>query len=324
LSQRVAIIGAGEIGITLAYLLSVLGCDVIVYNRYHNIDNKPSPAWLSKLGRIYDIGDAANSLRDGSTILTHDIDRLNGYDIFVVTSGTKRNGTEETRESLAAKNIAIIRGYADLVVNNIDKLWLVISNPVDIVTRYLLEIVGDIAGLSYEFVSKKILGVSYVDTMRFRNIIKELLVLRHGENFTSSKVDGYVIGEHGPSMVPLISTATVSGTPITDILPNDVEYIVNATIDRGNSIIKMTGKSSVFGPASAAFAMINMFCAENKFIMPCAVWHESRVIGRVCHFKDSMFDGLVDHDMSMIEKNMLRRSETILDAQYKHIQSMLD
>ncbi|MDF2964667.1 MAG: mdh 1 [Rickettsiaceae bacterium] len=321
--QKVGIIGAGDIGLNLAEVLALHNYNVIVYNRLHLENNKPSTYWLTKQGFIMDLNDSLQLPSCGTVRLTSDFADLEDLDVIVITAGAKRSSPSETREELAVKNAKIIEGFIQLAVVNPSSMIFIISNPVDFLTQYFIEQLVARSKATIDGAARRVFGVSYIDTMRLRNITKEVLCARIPHIY-QSYVEGMALGEHGPTMVPLISHVKVDGKFIKEIAtPAEIEQIFKQTILRGNDIIKLTGMSSVTGPAHAAFFMINQILNQNKTELTCSVWDGTRCIGRNVVFYKGSFSHIEDTILTDEEKNLLNGSEKALDTQFTKLKSLL-
>ncbi|RYE26736.1 MAG: hypothetical protein EOP45_03405 [Sphingobacteriaceae bacterium] len=173
-------------------------------------------------------------------------------------------------------------------------------------------------GKTIKETASKIVGVSYVDSMRLRNLIKD-----HLSKYISTDQLGYdifAIGEHGPSMVPLIDHIHIGDRVIDSILSeSEIQHVRQDTILRGNDIIKLTGASSVLGPSHAAVYMIDKIVKSNESIIPASVWDGTRAIGRVAKFVDCSFHSIIDVNMSDREKELLYRSQDNIDIYYQNL-----
>lgn len=317
--KKISVIGAGEIGLKLSEILALLNYDVVVYNRYHEEKGKPSEAWLNKMGFVMDLNDSLQLPECGNIRLSHDMQDLQNSKFLIFTAGAKRNSIDETREELALKNIGIIEKFAELIANSPKMRVLIVTNPVDSLTQHLILSTHKNYNIPIEELSKRIFGVSYIDSMRLRNLVKEVLVDKY-DNISNSYVEGLALGEHGPSMVPIMSSVKIDGKPLQDFTDlTDRAYINKHTILRGNDIIKLTGRSSVAGPAHATMHMISEMLEKSYCRFPCSVWDGKRCIGRVGFFKDGFLDHIEDTAMTEDERNLLKNSETKLDMQYNNI-----
>ncbi|MFV9875540.1 MAG: malate dehydrogenase [Rickettsiales endosymbiont of Dermacentor nuttalli] len=322
--KNIGIIGAGDIGLNLAEIMALQGYDIVVYNRYHAVDNKPSPYWLSKMGTVMDMNDSLQLPNCGAVSLTSDLSDLSNVNIIVITAGAKRTNTAETREELAGKNAKIMDNYVAIIANNPYTLVLIISNPVDFLTQYIINKVSELNGQTKDLIAQRVIGVSYIDTMRLQNLIREFLKASY-PSIIKPKISAIVLGEHGPSMVPISSTATINDKPLSDFANTEqIDYITSHTILRGNDIIKLTGASSVVGPSHAVMHMITNILNNKEILLPCSIWDGIRAIGKLAKFVDRHFIDIIEVNISNDEKERLRISEQTLDTQYKKIMTFLE
>ncbi|AIL64834.1 Malate dehydrogenase [Rickettsiales bacterium Ac37b] len=322
--KRIGIIGAGDIGLNLAEIMALQGYDVVVFNRYHAVDNKPSPYWLSKMGTIMDMNDSLQLPNCGEVSLTSDLSDLSNVNIIVITAGAKRTNTAETREELAGKNARIMDNYINIIAENPNTLILIISNPVDFLTQYLINKISEVSGQTKDKIAQRIIGVSYIDTMRLQNLIREFLKTSY-PSIIKPKINAIVLGEHGPSMVPITSNVTINGKLLSELASlEQIDYITSHTILRGNDIIKLTGASSVVGPSHAVMHMITNILNDKEALLPCSIWDGKRSIGKLAKFVDRYFTDIIEINISNDEKEKLHISEQTLDTQYKKIMTYLE
>ncbi|AZL16033.1 lactate/malate family dehydrogenase [Rickettsiales endosymbiont of Stachyamoeba lipophora] len=320
---KVGIIGAGDIGFNLAEILALKGYDVIIYNRYHKVEDKPSPYWLSKMGRLMDINDALQLPGCGKVSLVSDLSELSGVNFIVITTGVKRTSNDETREELAGKNAVIMQSYINFIADHPMILVLMVANPVDFLTSYLIRMVAKKSGKKEKEIAKKIVGVSYVDTMRLINAVKEFIHNKFPE-LENPVVEGIAIGEHGPNMVPLMSGVTINAKPLTEFASYEqIQEISNQTILRGNDIIKLTGTSSVLGPSHAAMHMIEQIDGHAKVRIPCSVWDGKRAMGQLTEFLAREVNTIISVKQNSTERQMINNCQTVLDNQYQVITELL-
>lgn len=320
---KIGIIGAGDIGMNIAEVMALKGHDVIIYNRYHEVDGKPGANWLSKMGIVMDMNDSLQLPGAGTVCLVSDLDLLIDVDYIVITAGGKRSSPSETREELAGKNAVIIEGYTDLMIKNAKALVMIVTNPIDFLCAYLINTISEKSGISKADIAKRIIGVSYVDTMRLKNAVKEFLEVHHPQ-LKNPIIEGIALGEHGPAMVPIMSQVTVNAEPLEKFA--DVEFIESIrmqTILRGNDIIKLTGASSVMGPAHATCYMIEQIDLNPRVQLPCSVWDGERAIGRLVEFLAHKAHRIINVTKSDVEIDMMKKCQSTLDSQYKNIIALL-
>lgn len=317
MSHKLGIIGAGDIGFNTAEILAVKGYDVVIYNRYHEVEGKPSPYWNAKLGKVMDITDGLQIPSAGNLSLTSSINDLKDCSAVIITAGAKRSHVDETREELAEKNAIIMDGFVDFFASN-NILIMVITNPVDSLAQFFIERLALKTGKIYEEVAKRVIGISYVDTMRLKNIIKDELYKKSFKE--NANIEGFVIGEHGPTMVPLISSVKINGKNMADLFSlAEIENITHNTIIRGNDIIKLTGASSVAGPSFASIYCAQAILNNKEVTIPCSVWDGTRCIGKLAKFKDGFFSSIYNCELDEKERLSLKLSEAALDKQYYSI-----
>ena len=316
----VGIIGAGDIGFNIAELLAFKGHDVILHNRYHgNPSDAPSKEWLNKMGKIMDLTDALQIPATGTVSLTHNIYDLKDAKFIIITAGAKRSSTDETREQLAYKNMKIMDGFVDFFVDYPDILKLIVTNPVDVLVNYCVRQVALKSRKEESEIAKKLVGVSYVDTMRLQNAVKEFLNEEH-PNIINPVIEGVAIGEHGPKMVPIMSQVTVNAKPLEEFANlEQINNIRQQTVLRGNDIIKLTGASSVSGPAHAAVYMVEQIDMHPKVYIPCSVWDGKRSIGQMVEFLAYQANRIVPVTKTSVELEMMEECRKYLDQQYYNI-----
>jgi len=318
-NKLIGIIGAGDIGLNLAEICALQGFDIIIYNRYHEVDGKPSPYWLQKMGRVMDMSDSLQMPSCGSVTLTADIQQLNDAQYIVITAGAKRTSPDETREELARKNATIITSQANFIAHVKNSLTMIVSNPVDGLTQCLIYKVAELSGKKVEEVAKRIIGVSLIDSLRLKNLVRETLCLRN-KSYKRSIINAVAIGEHGPTMVPIMSSLTIDDINIDDLLSTeDINHIRQQTILRGNDIIRLTGASSVIGPSHAVMNMILMLTTYPKISIPCAVWDGKRVVGNLVKFVNQRVSTIEQVNIDKHESQLLANSYMTLDKQFRLI-----
>lgn len=320
---KIGIIGAGDIGFNLAEILSLQGYSVIIYNRYHEVDNHPSPYWLGKMGKVMDLTDALQLPTCGDIVLTSELEHLNGCSYIVITSGAKRSSIDETREDLAARNARIMKGYVELIAANPHSLVMIITNPVDFLANFLVREVAAYTKQTTKLISQQIIGVSYVDTMRLKNLVKDFMRNKHPD-LGRVKVECLVLGEHGPAMVPLMSSVRVNGQTLDNFASDEeITQLKEQTILRGNDIIKLTGASSTKGPAHAAMHMITKIDQNDSVNLPCSFFDGKRAVGNLVDFASRKVEGVLEIKLTRSEEQEFAKAVKSLDAQYNTISEIL-
>lgn len=250
--MKIAIIGCGNFGSTLAYSLVVQN----IAEQLVLINNDKNKA----LTLAYDLSQASPLL--GSTnIIAGGYENLSDADIIVIASGeTRKEG--ETRLDLTNKNAPIIQEIVQNIVEyNTDAILVVATNPVDIMTYITLQVSG--------FNKEKVMGLgTFIDTIRMRFFISQKLKLNPQD------INIITIGEHGNSMVTLFSSANVGGIPLDKIIGFDeliAKEVLEKTRKAGQKMISL-GKTPSYAPAAAATALIKNIVTNSKNIVPVSVF----------------------------------------------------
>ncbi len=255
---KIALIGAGNIGGTLAHLVSLkeLG-DVVLFDVFGNVAQGKALD-IEQAGPIegYDI-----ALSGGS-----DYAAIKGADVVIVTAGFPRQ-PGMSRDDLVGKNAGVIAQVAEGIKTYCpDAFVIVITNPLDA----MVGVMQEKSGLPHH----KVVGMAGVlDSARFR------LFLAREVGVSVEDVTAFVLGGHGDSMVPLVRYSTVAGIPVPDLIrmgwstEERIQAIVTRTANGGGEIVKLLEKGSAFyAPASAAIAMAESYLKDKKRVLPCAAW----------------------------------------------------
>ena len=250
--KKIALIGAGQIGGTLAHLIGIkeLVDEVVLFDVASGIAK----------GKALDI--AQSSSVDGFNVKlsgTDDYKDIKDSDVVVITAGFPRQPGMD-REDLLQKNLDIMTNVANQVKNFApDAFVIVVSNPLDAMVYAFHKISG--------FAKNKVVGMAgALDSARFRSFIAE------ATNLSSQDVNCMVLGGHGDTMVPVSRLATVGGVPLFSLLSKEeIAAIEDRTRFGGGEIVKLFGKGSAFyAPAQSAVEMIESFVRDKKRVIPCA------------------------------------------------------
>jgi malate dehydrogenase len=254
--KKIALIGAGQIGGTLALLLGLkeLG-DVILFDI---VDGVPQ-------GKALDIiqGSSIEGY-DANIIGTNDYAAIYGADVVIVTAGIPRK-PGMSRDDLIGINTKVMGQVGAAIKSHCpDAFVIAITNPLDVMVWVLREA----CGLPHHHV----VGMAGVlDSARFRYFLAEELQV------SVEDVTAFVLGGHGDTMVPSIRYTTVAGIPLPDIIKMGwttqakVDAIVQRTRDGGAEIVNLLKTGSAFyAPASAAVSMAEAYLLDKKRVLPCA------------------------------------------------------
>jgi len=256
--NKIALIGAGNIGGTLAHMIGLkeLG-DVVLFDVFGGI----------AAGKALDI--MQSGAIDGfDAMLTggSDYSAIRGAEVVIVTAGFPRQ-PGMSRDDLVAKNAAVIAEVAEGVRTHCpDAFVIVITNPLDA----MVWVFQQKSGLP----PHRVVGMAGVlDSARFR------LFLAHEFGVSVEDVTAFVLGGHGDTMVPLVRYSTVAGIPVPDLVKmgwtteERIEAIVARTANGGGEIVKLLEKGSAFyAPAASAIAMAESYLKDKKRLLPCAAW----------------------------------------------------
>jgi malate dehydrogenase len=250
---KITVVGAGNVGATVAqYAVERELGDVALVDV---IEGVPQGKALDLLqaGPVH----GYDALVTGS----NGYDDTAGSDIVVITAGLARK-PGMTRDDLLFKNAEIVSSVVDQVVSRSpNAILILVTNPLDAMVQLAWKRSG--------FPPERVLGMAGVlDSARFRTFIaRELRV-------SVENVTAFVLGGHGDSIVPLPRYSTVSGIPITELLPADrVEALVKRTRDGGAEIVNLlkTG-SAYYAPAASVVEMVEAILKDKKKILPCAAY----------------------------------------------------
>jgi malate dehydrogenase len=254
--KKIALIGAGQIGGTLALLIGLkeLG-DVVLFDI---VDGVPQ-------GKSLDIAQAgAVEDYDARILGTNSYDDIKGADIVIVTAGVPRK-PGMSRDDLIGINAKVVRDVGAAIKKNCPKAFvIVITNPLDA----MVWVMREACGLPHNMV----VGMAGVlDSARFRCFLAEEFKV------SVEDVTAFVLGGHGDTMVPLARYSTVAGIPLPDLIKmgwttqERLDAIVQRTRDGGAEIVGLLKTGSAFyAPAAAAIQMAASFLLDKKRVLPCA------------------------------------------------------
>jgi malate dehydrogenase len=254
--NKIALIGAGNIGGTLAHLVGLkqLG-DVVLFDVFGGV----------AAGKALDIMQSgAVDLFDSVMSGGSDYAAIAGADVVIVTAGFPRM-PGMSRDDLLAKNAGVINQVADGIKHHCpDAFVIVITNPLDVMVWQLQKRSG--------LPANKVVGMAGVlDSARFR------LFLAHEFNVSVDDVTAFVLGGHGDTMVPLTRYSTVAGIPVPDLIAmgwttqERIDGICARTANGGGEIVKLLERGSAFyAPAASAIAMAESYLLDRKRVLPCA------------------------------------------------------
>jgi malate dehydrogenase len=254
--KKIALIGAGMIGGTLAHLAAMreMG-DIVLFDIAEGIPE----------GKALDIAQAG-PIDDFDAELkgTSDYSGIEGADVCIVTAGVPRK-PGMSRDDLLGINLKVMKAVGEGIKQHAPKAFVIcITNPLDAMVWALREF----SGLPHNMV----VGMAGVlDSARFRHFLAEEFQV------SVEDVTAFVLGGHGDTMVPVVEYSTVAGIPIPDLIQmgwstaERIDAIVKRTRGGGGEIVGLlkTG-SAYYAPATSAIAMAESYLKDKKRVLPCA------------------------------------------------------
>ncbi|MEK0022247.1 L-lactate dehydrogenase [Corynebacterium sp. KPL4035] len=227
--NKVVLIGAGDVGV--AYAFALINQSIVDHLAIIDIDEKKLE------GNVMDLNHGVVWAPTRTRVTKGTYADCADADMVVICAGAAQK-PGETRLDLVGKNVKIMNSIvSDVMANDFDGIFLVASNPVDILTYA----VWKASGLDH----KRVIGSGTVlDSARFRYMLGEL------EGVAPKSVHAYIVGEHGDSELPAVSTANIAGVPLSKKFDTDPEYaeriekIFEDTRDAAYSIIDAKGSTS--------------------------------------------------------------------------------
>ena len=256
--NKIALIGSGNIGGTLAHLAAIkeLG-DVTLFDIAEGIPQGKSLD-LAQSGPVEGF--------DSKMVGTNDYKDLKDSDVVIVTAGVARK-PGMSRDDLVEINTKVMKQVGLGIKENCPKAFVIcITNPLDAMVGVLQRASG--------LPTNMVVGMAGVlDSARFRHFLAEEF------NVSVSDVTAFVLGGHGDTMVPLARYSAVAGIPVPDLVKmgwstqEKIDQIVKRTRDGGAEIVGLLKTGSAFyAPASSAIEMAESYLRDKKKLLPCAAY----------------------------------------------------
>ncbi len=251
--KKVTVIGTGNFGSTVAFILAMNGTCHNVVLRGRNYD-------VTK-GKALDMSQAANAARQHTIVkAAKGPEDMADSDVVVITAGAPRT-PGMNRDDLLMMNAKIVQMYAREIKEHApDSVVVVVSNPLDIMTYVALKETG--------FPRERVLGMAGIlDAARMAHFIFEKL------GYGAGQIRATVMGGHGDTMVPLPKFTTVAGVPIDDLLDSEeIGEIVKKTRNGGAQIVNLLGDGSAYyAPAKSTTVMVDAILKDTNQIHSCAI-----------------------------------------------------
>jgi len=298
--NKIALIGAGNIGGTLALLagLKELG-DVVLFDIMDGIPQ----------GKALDLAEASPVEGfDAAMSGSKNYSAIKGADVIIVTAGVARK-PGMSRDDLIGINTSVMKSVGEGIKKNAPKAFVIcITNPLDVMVGVLQKASG--------LPTNKVVGMAGVlDSARFRYFLAEEFKV------SVEDVTAFVLGGHGDTMVPLIRYSTVAGIPVPDLLKmgwstkKRIADIVQRTRDGGAEIVALlkTG-SAYYAPASSAIVMAESYLKDKRRLLPAAAFCNGQYgvrnmyVGVPCIIGANGVEKIVEISLNAAEKKMLQKS----------------
>jgi len=253
MKKKITLIGAGQIGGTLAHLITIkeLG-DVVLFDVDEGVAK----------GKALDI--AQSTAVDGYDINlqgTSNYKDIKNSDVIIITAGVPRK-PGMTRDDLLGTNLRIIKQVAGGIKNNSPNSFVIcITNPLDVIVMALQKYSG--------LPVNKVVGMAGIlDTSRFKYFLSQELKV------PVKNIDSLVLGGHGDTMVPMFRHTLVNKKPLTELIQKEkLDLIVDRTRKGGAEIVKYLEKGSAFyAPAASGVEMAESYVKNLKKSLPCAAY----------------------------------------------------
>lgn len=298
--NKIALIGSGMIGGTLAHLIGLkeLG-DVVMFDIAEGLPQ----------GKALDIAESSPvDGFDSRLVGANDYKAIKGADVCIVTAGVPRK-PGMSRDDLLEINLEVMKAVGQGIRRHAPKAFVIcITNPLDAMVWALREY----SGLPHN----KVVGMAGVlDSARFRYFLAEEF------NVSVEDVTAFVLGGHGDTMVPLIRYSTVAGIPVPDLVKmgwttqERLDEIVQRTRDGGAEIVSLlkTG-SAYYAPAASAVQMAESYLKDKKRLLPCAAYIDGQYgldgmyVGVPVIIGESGVERIVEVDLKAAERRMFNNS----------------
>ena len=258
MKKKITLIGAGQIGGTLAHLIAIKGiANIVLFDVAEGIAK----------GKALDI--AQSSPVEGFNVSlegTSDYEKTKDSDVIIVTAGVPRK-PGMSRDDLLGINLKIIKQVAEGIKNSSPNAFVIcITNPLDVIVMALQKYSG--------LPKNKVVGMAGIlDSSRFIYFLSQEL------NVPAKEIKSFVLGGHGDSMVAMLGATEIKGKKIEDLVKEGkikkerLQEIVERTKKGGAEIVKFLEKGSAFyAPAASGVEMASSYLNDSKKLLPCAAY----------------------------------------------------
>ncbi|OIO29717.1 MAG: malate dehydrogenase [Candidatus Hydrogenedentes bacterium CG1_02_42_14] len=295
--KKIALIGAGQIGGTLALLAGQkeLGDVVLVDLLQGTAKGKALDLMQTRSVERYDVNLSGAGLDE--------FEAISGADICIVTAGVPRK-PGMSRDDLLGVNLKAISNVAEEIKKHAPNSFvIVITNPLDSMVYAMWKVTG--------FPTNRVCGMAGIlDTARFRLFVAE------AAGVSPSDVNALVLGGHGDNMVPILRYSNIAGIPLEKFLSKEqLEKIVERTRKGGGEIVQLLGNGSAFyAPAASAISMAESYLRDKKRVVPCAAYCNGEYgvkglfIGTPAVIGAGGIERVIEVDLNEEERAMLAKS----------------
>jgi malate dehydrogenase len=294
--EKITVVGAGNVGATAAQRVAEknLARTVVMVDVAEGVpQGKALDQWES--GPIEGF--------DARIVGANDYTLAAGSELFIVTAGIARK-PGMSRDDLVKTNAGIVKSVGEQIKQVApDAIVIVVSNPLDVMCYVMRQATG--------FPRERVIGMAGVlDTARYRSFLSE------AAGVSVEDIQAMVLGGHGDTMVPLISTTVVAGIPITQFLDKaTLDKIVDRARNGGAEIVAhlKTG-SAYYAPSAAAVQMAEAIVLDKKRVLPCSAWLQGEFgltdvyCGVPCLLGRKGLERIIDIPLSDDERAALHKS----------------
>ena len=293
--NKVTVVGAGNVGATTAQRIFDGGyADVVLVDI---VDGLPQ-------GKALDMLESGPILgTDSSIVGTNGYEETEGSDVVVVTSGIARK-PGMSRDDLLLTNMKIVTSVVEQTSKfSPNSVHLIVTNPLDAMAQQALKVTG--------FPSNQVVGMAGIlDTARYRTFLAEEL------GVSVNSVSAYVLGGHGDTMVPVVESTNVAGTPVSKLIaPERLEEIVQRARDGGAEIVNYLKTGSAFyAPSASIVQMVEAIIFDKKEILPCTAYLQGQYgiddlyVGVPVKLGSKGVEEIIELNLNGDELNALRKS----------------
>ncbi len=304
--KKVTVVGAGNVGATLAAWIAVRElADVVLIDVVQGVPQ----------GKALDLLEAGPMLGfDLNAVGSNSYDASANSDVVVITAGVPRKkdpvtGKFPSRDELVKTNEKIVADVTEQVVKySPNAILVIVSNPLDAMCHVAKKYSG--------FPRERVIGqAGALDTARYKAFIAQEL------GVSVRDVHGIVLGGHGDDMVPLPRHTSVSGIPVRELMSEDkLQAIISRARVGGGEIVNLLGTSAYYAPAAGILVMVEAIVRDQKRVVPCAAYltgeygYDKLFVGVPVVLGAGGIEKIVQMDLNNEEKAALDKSANSVRA----------